>query len=270
MQAQVTTTILEQSFDLGSSFGDKDVHAIEVEVPGQIDIEVDWTGDATELALILNGPGQIGYYNRRDGAGPLRISFNVTSALISKGSTWTISICNFSGSGFARGMLKVRYPLKLRRLDITLPVLSHERPKVHGSSPSSTTATAPQISSSQGGKVQRSISDNGTVEIRYPDGTIRRVYSCGSSITRPDGTFIPAPKCLQVQPTTPPFLPADNSIIEWLDRQADRLLLMIKMLLDFDQASIDNFLNKEGNFTMNIYEKINLRSSYIDRLLSTL
>jgi hypothetical protein len=63
-----------------------------VDRTGTITAKLTWTPSAESLALILNGPGQIGYYARQDGRPPLRIDFEVTDELLARGNDWQISV----------------------------------------------------------------------------------------------------------------------------------------------------------------------------------
>ena len=102
---------LKLKFSVSSTFGDRDVFYSTVDSVGIISAEATWTGGASNLALILNGPGQVGYFSREDGPSPLSLSYTVTSADLSKGTDWTISIVNF-GEGSAAGTVRIKYPIK--------------------------------------------------------------------------------------------------------------------------------------------------------------
>lgn len=94
-------------FSIGPS--DKDEYRFIVGAPGEIRVQAEWTGTAGNLALILNGPGQVNAYARQDGTSPLEIRYAVTGADVSKGETWTIGIWNFGG-GTADGDLILTSP----------------------------------------------------------------------------------------------------------------------------------------------------------------
>lgn len=94
-------------FSIGPS--DKDEYRFIVGTPGEIRVQAEWTGTAGNLALILNGPGQVNAYARQDGTSPLEIRYPVTGADVSKGETWTIGIWNFGG-GTADGDLILTSP----------------------------------------------------------------------------------------------------------------------------------------------------------------
>jgi hypothetical protein len=77
--------------------------------PGEIRVRAQWSGDPSDLALIINGPGQTGFYARQDGSSPLEVVYNVTAADLAAGDTWILSIVNF-GTGRADGTVQIRYP----------------------------------------------------------------------------------------------------------------------------------------------------------------
>jgi hypothetical protein len=97
------------SFSVSSTFGDRDIFNFTVNSVGTINGEATWTGGAANLALILNGPGQVGYYARKDGPSPLSLSYTVTTTDLSKGTDWRLSIVNFGG-GDATGTVTIAYP----------------------------------------------------------------------------------------------------------------------------------------------------------------
>jgi hypothetical protein len=98
------------SFSVSSTFGDRDIFNFTVNNVGTIFAEATWTGSASNLALILNGPGQEGYYMREDGTSPLSLSYTITSADLTKGKDWRISIINFE-EGNADGNVMITYPM---------------------------------------------------------------------------------------------------------------------------------------------------------------
>ncbi len=94
--------------NIGDNFGDRNTFDIKVTKPGPIKIKVDWQGP--ELALILNGPGQTGYYARKDGPCPLAITYDVAKTVLNRGTQWKVSVVNFSKKGQATGKIVIEYP----------------------------------------------------------------------------------------------------------------------------------------------------------------
>ncbi len=76
--------------------------------PGMINAQATWSGTQPDLALIINGPGQAGYYARHDGPSGLTVQYNVTQADLNKGDTWCLSIASFGG-GEASGDIQISY-----------------------------------------------------------------------------------------------------------------------------------------------------------------
>lgn len=105
------------SFNVGSTFGDRDEFTFQINQAGCIVAEIrSWSRSGTrgsaagQLALILNGSDRTGYYARHDGAAPLRLSYFVSSSEVRRVRTWTISVVNFTKKGTAKGMINLVYP----------------------------------------------------------------------------------------------------------------------------------------------------------------
>jgi hypothetical protein len=128
--------------------------------------------------------------------------------------------------------------------------------------------TEPQETASpqSSGTAQRTILPDGTVEIRYPDGTIKQLSTGGVTIISPNGQKKKY-QFLQVQPDTPPSLPGDEMTVTWLEAHNNSLLDIIRSLVSNSQTAIDNYIQYEGT-SSNLYEKINKRTQTIDYLLS--
>jgi serine/threonine protein kinase len=77
--------------------------------PGLIEAEASWTGSPGSLALIINGPGKVGAYARRDGGSPLSVSHEVTETDFSYGDTWRVSLISFDAAD-AEGTISLTYP----------------------------------------------------------------------------------------------------------------------------------------------------------------
>ncbi len=82
----------------------------EVTTAGRIEARAEWSGTATSLALILNGPGMAQAYARKDGQSPLSLSFEVTGQHLSLGKMWKVTVANFSSSTAARGRVLITHP----------------------------------------------------------------------------------------------------------------------------------------------------------------
>lgn len=98
----------EHDFKVSAKFGDRDVFEFRVNGTGTITVKASWTGNAPQLALILNGPSRL-EFARKDGQSPLALTFAVTEQAFQKGTDWRVSIVNFSGRGSARGKIWISY-----------------------------------------------------------------------------------------------------------------------------------------------------------------
>jgi hypothetical protein len=76
---------------------------------GEIRVRAEWTGAQSDLALIINGPGQVGYYARQDGSSPLEVAYTVTAADLAAGDDWRVTVASF-GAARADGTIRVIYP----------------------------------------------------------------------------------------------------------------------------------------------------------------
>jgi hypothetical protein len=95
---------------IGSAFGDRIIFPFEAACPGRIQATATWSGSASNLALILNGESQVGYFARIDGSSPLFLSYDVSDGDVASGGRWQLSLVNFSG-GEAQGDIEFSYPL---------------------------------------------------------------------------------------------------------------------------------------------------------------
>lgn len=108
--AAASAETVNKTFSLGPGFGDRVVFEFEVRETGTITVRATWIGTAADLALILNGPGQEGYYQRVDGHSPLVVTQEVTQAILRRGPKWKASIVNFGRRGAAAGTMVINYP----------------------------------------------------------------------------------------------------------------------------------------------------------------
>lgn len=125
-------------------------------------------------------------------------------------------------------------------------------------------AKPPEQAGSLSGAQQRKVRPDGKVEIHNPDGTIVLLYDGGRTIISPDGKEMRALN-VETPPPTPPSLPNDNRITDWLNYHNDHLLDIIRSLVGNDQSSVDNYLRNEGA-DGSVYLRINRRTKTINRL----
>ena len=291
--AQPAATAAESTvgrpFVLLAERGDATSWRVHPTAAGTITAEATWGGDRS-LALILNGPGQVGYYERQDGASPLRLRFQVTPELLRLDGEWRLSIVNFSGLP-ARGQVQVRWPGRgeggvARTGDGRTAILSTvedraairprnearvrrdpatARPAGGASDTSPPQGLEPPTPPAESG---RSILPDGRVRIDHADGSARIFnLGCGWVDIHPDGSQTGA-ACNQAQGAGLPQPPAgDAAFSGFLDDHDERLLAQIRFLVDGDAQAVDNYLAMESSTTSTVVERIYLRRTYVDRLL---
>ena len=99
-----------KEFSLGSEYGERQVIVFQVPTTGKIRARAEWKGKSSGLALVLNGPGQVGCYQRVDGPSVLVLSQTVTPEILAKGTDWTISIICWDKDTSVNGILTIEYP----------------------------------------------------------------------------------------------------------------------------------------------------------------
>jgi hypothetical protein len=124
---------------------------------------------------------------------------------------------------------------------------------------------APGEAEEEAGAPERRILPDGAVELRYPDGTIRRLFGGGETITRPDGSSSTM-LYQNAQPPTPPTAPPDPAHASWLDAENARLLDIMRALVGHDEPSIQNYLAREGT-DRTVYERIEARTEAVGWLV---
>jgi hypothetical protein len=254
--ARTTVTQVRERFHVSSAFGDRDRYQLTLTQPGRLKLRAIWKGTAEMLALILNGPGQTGYYARKDGRSPLEIDFELTPELLERGDEWRVSIVNFSRKGSAEGVLLMEYPVESKKLDQLTPAFKHLRLR------------GLRLGPAPSGTVQRTFAEDGSVEIRYPDGTVKRIFDGGFTVIKPNSETMTA-MYIQVQVDTPPSLPSDHRIIAWLEWSNDSLLDFIRKLVGNDDKVVNYYLQRETEKAKTIYEKMLLRTKVVDDFLSS-
>ena len=127
-------------------------------------------------------------------------------------------------------------------------------------------ATASTSQPQPSSNLKPEITAEGNVRTYYSDGRIKELYDGGYKIIYPDGTeqiFLHHQVSLLIPP-----LPPDNSEYEWLDGHARNLLSVMELMVE--SASVSNYKQVESQKIPdgNLYQIINMRLQYIDRLLS--
>ena len=108
------------------------------------------------------------------------------------------------------------------------------------------------VVSSANAEVKRTVLPNGSVRMRYPDGTI-------TTLARPGQE-----SAADSQYPTPPKLPSGLTPDYWLNYHANELVQIIKRLSGNDQRAVDNLMNAEKGFT--VWQRIAFRSRIIFKM----
>lgn len=223
---------------------DRQVFKFTLDVPGSLRVRATWSG-ASSLALILNGPGQTGYYARQDGGSPLAIDFAVTADLLERGSQWQISVVNFQQSD----------PRGEGTLTMTLPRPSAApapaaEPPTTVLIPQDQPLRPPRLSPSTVQLLQRpTVLDNGAVRFALGNGLMAQL-SPTDTLTiydpdRPDSTQTTVLYSTHVQVDDPPVPPAglatdSDFSFWWMQMQAWMGGLNARMLASIGQAFNEN------------------------------
>ncbi len=87
----------------------RQVYHLMLVSPGEIRVRAAWSGAVSDLALIINGPGQVGAYARQDGPSGLEVAYTVTDADLAAGNDWRVTVASF-GNGRVDGTVEIYYP----------------------------------------------------------------------------------------------------------------------------------------------------------------
>jgi hypothetical protein len=99
---------VQDSFSVSNN-GGRVVYVLVLKRAGPIQAQATWTGTPAGMALIVNGPGQVGYFARQDSGSPLSVDYTVTAANFASGDIWRVSLASFTTPN-ADGNLKVTFP----------------------------------------------------------------------------------------------------------------------------------------------------------------
>lgn len=113
--------------------------------------------------------------------------------------------------------------------------------------------------------VTKKILPDGSFETTYPDGRIVRKFKGGYEIYNPEtGQSQTALFSTGARPSIPPSLP-EGAEMAWMEAHSEKLLGIIKSLVNYDSTSIENYLQYEGD--QDIYNRIVTREETINYMV---
>lgn len=253
---------------------DRQVFTVTLDAAGALRARATWSG-ADRLALILNGPGQTGYYAREDGSSPLSLTFTVTDELLERGAEWTLSVVNFgSGGPPAEGTLAVTLP----RPEAPAAPATEEQPEAQPQFPE---RAAPGVVRT----LQRpELLQDGSMRFALPNGAIAQL-SPSDTLTVVDPE---APDTIQtfpmmdtnVQPIDPPVPPdeltADPDLSTWWSLMQMWMEGMNGRMRDalaqaFTEASMQQFEQAESEADIESpFDRADYRLRFLERVLISL
>ncbi|MEM7376051.1 MAG: hypothetical protein AAF460_00975 [Pseudomonadota bacterium] len=115
-----------------------------------------------------------------------------------------------------------------------------------------------------GAQPNRRLNPDGSVQITYPDGETVLHRDGGSYTTHADGS-----ESMSLKSTARQFIPPPTPISDvhtaWLTATEESLLHLIRVLVDYDDASVNAYVASEQ--LDNSYERISRRATVVDRLI---
>lgn len=173
----------------------------------------------------------------------------------------------WSGRTFGVMAQKVMRP-NLAAVALGRPAMVHIRPEA-------VRVVGPGASHAQPtGTPTRSVLPDGTIQLKYPDGTVKtkKVGGCGWSTRFPDGTATNA-MCMEMQviPVVPPTPASGSAEDRWLQAQDSNLLEIIRDILG--GANSTDYQNYQQAYENPpdpvLYKRIFFRTNAISELTST-
>lgn len=238
----------------------------------------DQGSDVFMSAKMVQNGAQSAYYGYRPGAvrrgrNRTRVELNATERAPDLFSTNQIEVGMYVGGGSVFLNRAFTFAKTWSRLGANLPAVARGAglPHLAGNMaiqavrPIGQTANPFGAPPDSGGAPVRRVLDDGSIELRYPDGTIRIRTTGGETVIHPDGTR-QVFQFQNAQPPTPPSVPPNAAHAAWVSAELDSLLNVIRTLVGNDQPSIDHFLAQEGA-GLSPYRRINQRTRAIDMLV---
>jgi hypothetical protein len=244
------------------------VYSYDGDRGGRVAISAVMAHDGTTSAHYAHRPGRVERGRHRT-----RVTLGTNAGAPASFATNQIEVAMYEGGGEA--FLKRQFSfaktwsqpgaslppvLQLARLQARPALQRTPQLEVLGTPPAQPAGADPD------GAVSRKILPDGSVELRYPDGTVRHRFGGGETVTRPDGTT--STMLFQnAQPPTPPTAPPDAGHADWLEAENSRLLDIMRTLVGNDETSVQNYLEREGP-GRTVYEQIEARTGAVAWLVN--
>lgn len=268
----------------GSARADNRIESVAIASESANEVALDVTysydgaqGDNVAVSAVMASNGEVSpHYAHRParierGQHRARVRLGIDAGAPDIFSTDQLEIAMYVGGGAAFLKRRFEFAKTWSRPGATLPPVirlaqRRPRPALQRAPQPPQAETAPALPDvGEPGAVSRTILPDGSVELRYPDGTIRKLFAGGQTITRPDGTSSTM-LYQNAQPPTPPTAPPDASHASWLDAEDQRLLDIMRSLVGNDEPSIQNYLEREGD--LSVYQRIEARTEAVGWLVS--
>ncbi len=268
----------------GSARADNRIESVQIasESANEVALDVIYSydgaqGDNVAVSAVMASNGEVSpHYAHRParierGRHRARVRLGINAGAPDIFSTDQLEIAMYVGGGATFLKRRFEFAKTWSRPGAALPPVLRlaqlrPRPALQRAPQPQQPETAPaQPDAGEPGAVSRTILPDGSVELRYPDGTIRKLFAGGQTITRPDGTSSTM-LYQNAQPPTPPTAPPDASHANWLDAEDQRLLDIMRTLVGNDEPSIQNYLEREGD--LSVYQRIEARTEAVGWLVS--
>lgn len=248
----------------------------EIKIPGTLEVTANFRGTARSLALMVNGPGKVGFYARKDGRSPVKLTFEITSEHLKKGSGWKLTVVNFSKNTSATGTVRINFTPKPRRgvIDKSRYAPRPEKSKKTTTKRKGSTTRPPQ--NNQPEPKTTTILSDGTIRVTQTDGSYTDYHPNGSQTRYDAKTDTKIGQTLvQIQRASPPkplesLTNNRNNDIQlmndWLKGLDKDLIAQIELLLYSDKAAIQQYNNLENSKKLGLYERVDFRYEFLKRL----
>jgi len=268
---------------------DRNAITVTLDASGTLRARATWDGDQ-RLALILNGPGQTGYYARNDGSSPLSLSFEVTDELLGHGKAWRLSIVQFGSGRPTEGTVALtlpRPPPPSEEPADERPAADYLTERLNRDDLMGPNRFAPLREIAPGAVLinQPELLGNGSLQFRLPNGLIGQL-SPSDTLTivnpeYPDSTQTIMLRSTNVQHIDPPDPPDEllsatgdlntwwGLMQLWMNSMNERMRLSLEQA--FSPTSMEQFASVEADEGIDSpFERADYRLRYLENVLVSL